>query len=77
MTVKELIEILSQFDDDAEVVIGMQQRYGSDFMMEINSVTKENVDLWQGDEDDDVTAIVITEGSQIGSVGYETNYEVW
>ena len=67
MTVNELIDILSEFDGDAEVVIGMQQRCGSDFMKQIVSVTKEKVDTWY---DRGCTAIVITEGAQMGTVHY-------
>lgn len=69
MTVKEFINWLEDFDEDTEVVIGMQQRYGSDFAMEIGNISEEKVNLW--DEDNENSCIVITEGNQIGSVGYE------
>ena len=72
MTVAELIEILQNFDPDTEVVIGMKQRYGSDFAMEIVNVTTENVDSWYGDE---CEVVVITEGSQLGVVEYENDYD--
>lgn len=69
MTVRELINWLEDFDEDAEVVIGMQQTYGTDFAMEIENVSEENVNLFYGDSEDKF--VVITEGSQIGSVDYE------
>ena len=51
-----------------EVVIGMQQTYGSNFAMEIEGCVDEyNVTAF-GDED--YRTVVITEGSQIGVVDY-------
>jgi len=72
MTVRELISWLEDFDEDAEVVIGMQQTYGTDFAMEIENVSEENVNLFYGDSEDKF--VVITEGSQIGSVDYEERW---
>lgn len=72
MTVRELINWLEDFDEDAEVIIGMQQTYGTDFAMEIENVSEENVNLFYGDSEDKF--IVITEGSQIGSVDYEERW---
>lgn len=76
MTVKELINWLEDFDDDAEVVIGMKQRYGSNFAMEIENVSEEKVDNWDTNEED-IPYVVITEGKQIGCVGYEDEEEDW
>lgn len=70
MTVKELINWLSEFDKDTEVVIGMQQRYGSDFAMSVEDVSEEKVIEWDSD-DSNSKYVVITEGRQIGSVDYE------
>lgn len=68
MTVRELINQLEGFNDDMEVVIGMQQTYGSNFAMEIEGCVDEyNVTAF-GDED--CRAVVITEGGQIGTVAY-------
>lgn len=68
MTVKELKDQLETFDGDMEVVIGMQQTYGTNFAMEIESNLDEyNVTAFGGE---DCRAVVITEGSQIGSVDY-------
>lgn len=72
MTVRELINWLEEFDEDAEVVIGMQQTYGTDFAMEIKNVSEENINLFYGDSEDKF--VVITEGSQIGSVDYEERW---
>ena len=68
MTVGELINWLSDFDENVEVVIGMRQRYGTDFAMDIQSVSTETVDVW---EDGESTKVVITDGNQIGSVCYD------
>lgn len=68
MTVRELIEQLEGFDDDMEVVIGMQQTYGSNFAMEIESCVDEyNITAFR---DEDYRAVVITQGNQIGVVDY-------
>lgn len=67
MTVKELINWLNDFDEDAEVVIGMRQRYGSDFAMDIVNISEELVNFWK----EKTTCVVITEGSQVGSVCYD------
>ena len=69
MTVRELINWLSDFDDDTEVVIGMRQRYGTDFALEIEYISMESVDVW--DEDEESKKVVITEGVQIGGVCYD------
>ena len=76
MTVAELIEILEGFDPDMEIVIGMKQRYGTDFAMEIIDVSVNKVDVWDAyssvyDEDEYPECVVITEGPQIGGVCYE------
>lgn len=68
MTVRELKDQLETFNDDMEVVIGMQQTYGINFAMEIkNNLDEYNVTAFGGE---DCRAVVITEGSQIGSVDY-------
>ena len=72
MTVKELINWLSDFDEDKEVVIGMVQHFGSDFAMEIDGVSEEHINYWEDGEEE--TCIVITEGPQIGSVCYLDDY---
>lgn len=72
MTVRELINWLEDFNEDAEVVIGMHQRYGTDFAMAIGEVSTEKINMFYGDdEDDDSRYVVITEGNQIGSVSYK------
>lgn len=68
MTVRDLIEMLEEFDGDMEVRIGMQQHYGSDFAMDIvDDVAEYNIRTFYGD---DFRAVVLTEGEQIGVVGY-------
>ena len=69
MRVKELIEILEQFDRDMIVKIGMQQRYGSDFAMDIDDdIAEHNIRAFYGN---DYKAVVITEGGQCGTVDYD------
>lgn len=70
MTVKELIERLECFDDNAEVVIGMKQTYGSNFAMNVcDDIGTYMIEgFW--DDEEDYKAVVITEGRQIGVVEY-------
>ena len=71
MTVRELINWLEDFNEDAEVVIGMHQKYGTDFAMAIGEISTEKINMfYSDDEDDDSRYVVITEGNQIGSVSY-------
>lgn len=73
MTVRDLIEMLENFDEDMEVVIGMKQKYGSDFAMDIHyDVEEHKVRVFYGK---DFKAVVITEGEQIGAVDYDDEYE--
>ena len=74
MTVRELIDMLESFDDDIEVVIGMQQNYGTDFAMEIRDVEEYDISAFYGE---DYKAVVITEGGQCGSVDYDGEHEDW
>ena len=67
MTVRELISMLENFDDDMEIVIGMKQRYGTNFAMCIADVNEFNVNVFYGE---DCRVVVITEGGQCGSVDY-------
>lgn len=67
MTVKELIDILEDYDPDMEVCIGMQQDYGSNFAMEVQDVEEHGIRSFYGDHK---TALVITQGSQNGIVDY-------
>ena len=73
MTVRDLIDILENFDEDMEVRIGMKQRYGTDFAMEIDDscIEEHTINAFYGD---DYEAVVITEGSQCGSVKYDDEY---
>lgn len=69
MTVRELINELKCYDGDMEVKIGMHQDYGSNFAMEIsNSIGDYDIDSFYGDN---IKAVILTEGSQIGIVDYE------
>ena len=73
MKVRDLINKLEQFDSDTEVRIGMQQRYGSDFAMHIVSDIDEfKISSFYGK---DYRAVVLTEGSQCGTVGYDDEEE--
>ena len=74
MTVRELIDMLENFDDDMEVRIGMKQTYGTDFAMEIGDVEEHNVMAFYGE---DYKAVVITEGGQCGAVDYDGEHDDW
>ena len=69
MTVKDLIRELENFDGDMPVRIGMRQRYGSNFAMEIEwDIEERTINAYYGS---DYEAVVITEGEQCGSVDYK------
>ena len=73
MTVRDLIEMLEEFDEDMEVRIGMIQNYGSNFAMNIvEDVAEHRIRSFYGD---DFKAVVITEGNQIGTVDYDDEEE--
>lgn len=74
MTVRELIDILECCDEDMEVRIGMQQRYGSDFAKTIRDVEVRSIKSFWGK---DYEALVITEDDQCGVVEYDTELEDW
>lgn len=68
MTVRDLIEELENFDDDQEVVIGMQQNYGCDFAYTIYGTEELPVKDWDNEKED---MVVLTMGKQFGTVKYE------
>ena len=73
MTVRDLIEMLEEFDEDMEVCIGMIQNYGSNFAMDIcNDVEVHRINEFYGES---YKAVVLTEGAQIGTVKYDDEYE--
>lgn len=72
MTVGELISILEEFDKDMEVVIGMIQTFGSNFAMEISDVEEHGINTWYVENHN---AVVITQGSQLGTVNYNDDEE--
>lgn len=76
MTVRELIDMLENFDDDMEVRIGMQQTYGANFAMEIRDVEEHNVMAFSF-YGEDYKAVVITEGGQCGAVDYDEEHDDW
>ena len=73
MKVRDLIDALEQFDEDMEVRIGMIQHYGSNFAMDIvDEIAIHNINSFYGE---DINAVVITEGSQVGTVDYDDDEE--
>ena len=73
MTVRDLIEMLEEFDEDMEVRIGMIQNYGSNFAMNIvDDVAEHKIRSFYGN---DFRAVVLTEGNQIGTVDYNDDDE--
>lgn len=72
MTVRELIEELRNFDGDMKVKIGMKQRYGTDFAMDVEyDVEERKIRAFWGSN---YKAVVITQGDQCGAVVYN-DYE--
>lgn len=67
MYVGELIDILKQYNPYTPVCIGEIQSYGSNFATELDDVDIQNVDDWEYGEEHKV---VLTQGSQIGTVNY-------
>ena len=73
MRVKDLIEILETYDENAKVIIGMRQTYGTDFAMEIEyDIAERKIRAFYGN---DYKAVVITEGSQCGAIDYNDDDE--
>lgn len=73
MKVRDLIEELENFDENMEVCIGMIQRYGSNFAMDIiEDIEEHTIKAYYGN---DFKAVVITEGNQIGVVDYDDEDE--
>lgn len=69
MTVRDLIDMLEEFDEDMEVCIGMIQRYGSNFAMDIcDDVEMHKINSFYGGG---YKAVVLTEGRQMGTVKYD------
>lgn len=69
MTVKELIDLLQDFDDDTEVVIAEYQSHGTDFAYDVWDVSKTRYSNWDDDAlDVDGVCVQITIGSQIGTM---------
>lgn len=62
------MEILEDYDEDAEVCIGMEQQYGSNFAYTISEVEQYNINDW---DHDDSEMVVISMGRQFGTVHYE------
>ena len=67
MTVGELKAALEDYDEDLPICIGMIQTYGSNFATELDDVDEFTVDDWEYDKE---KKVVLTQGSQIGIVGY-------
>lgn len=67
MTVGELKAALEDYDEDLPVCIGMIQSYGSNFATELDDVDEFTVDDWEYGEE---KKVVLTQGSQIGTVNY-------
>lgn len=70
MTVGELKNILSEYDEDLPICIGMIQTFGSNFATELDVVDELMVDDWEYGKE---KKVVLTQGSQIGIVDYSDN----
>ena len=64
MTVRNLINWLEEFDEDATVMIGMYQGYGSDFAYNIDDIEQKSLVGFYGDDEEDVVFLI--EGRQVG-----------
>lgn len=73
MKVKDLISALEYMDEDAEIVVGVQQNYGSDFAYYIEDDIQEyKINSYWGA---DYNAVVITIKDQCGTVDYDGDDE--
>ena len=70
MKVKDLIEILEDFDEDSRVVIAELGRYNH-YANNVCEVDERELSLFDGD-DETVACIIV--GNQIGSVSREVEY---
>jgi len=74
MTVKGLISWLQNYDEDTEVMIGMYQRYGSDFAYIIDEIEDtKGFHSFYGDDKEDV--IFLLEGDQCGVIADKDEWE--
>lgn len=74
MTVKNLIEMLQQYDGNTEVMIGKYQRYGSDFAYTIKGIEDDKILSGSfGDDREDV--IFLLEGSQEGTMAEAEEFD--
>lgn len=78
LTVGEMINWLKDFDEDAQILIGMEQRYGSDFAYTIGAVDEHPLNDWDNpvEKEERERVVVITLGSQIGTIDYDES-EKW
>lgn len=75
-TVKEMINWLKDFDEDMEVLLGEEQRYGCDFAYNIRDINERPFTEWDNfgtpvRRDEDKKAVVITLDRQIGTIDYD------
>lgn len=76
LTVGEMINWLNDFDEDTQVLLGIEQRYGSDFAYTIGMIDEHPLNDWDAPVEDDERekVVVITLGRQIGTIDYEEDY---
>lgn len=71
-TVGDLIAMLQDFDEDMPVRIGMVQRYGTNFVYDVDEVEENGVEAFYGD---DYKAVMIMMGSQLGAINFNNDCE--
>ena len=76
MTVKNLIEMLQQYDEGTEIMIGKYQRYGSDFAYEIKRIEDRKVFSGYFDGENS-NVIFLLEGSQEGTMADADETDDW
>ena len=71
MTVGELIDLLKDFDRDAEVIIAEYQRRGCSFAYDVGEIEYGSYDDWEDEDydyEDGKWCVEIIMGSQIGTM---------
>lgn len=71
MTVKELIELLQQFDGDTAVCVTDGSRYGNSYAYDISNIKGASLQRYWRDDDEEESIVQIRLDEQIGVIGDE------
>lgn len=72
--INQLESLRNTYGNNIDVKLGMRQKYGTDFAMELAEIDVHKIKAFYGN---DFKAIVITEGGQIGAVDYFDDDDEW